>query len=201
MTGTLERPSQDAPETRKAAPPKVERRKPASARAAVRSLHAAEQALLLAAHQAAVAQKRGAIAAAFASLLSAAEARIIAHVQGRMAGIAPSLSAAERMAEIERLKAEQDAALSRVRLDVAAEKRAALRSAASGLSLTYRRERAALAGRHVADRSRARGRARSQEYGSRNYRTPWTAVRELGARLVARRTGPRGRKSGPVGVA
>ena len=60
----------------------------------MRAISTAERQLLDAAHRAAVASKLAAIAAHFGGLLSSAEQQIIAHVQGKIALIDPSLSQA-----------------------------------------------------------------------------------------------------------
>ena len=201
MTGHLERPSQEAPENRKAKISEARRRKPASPRDAVRSLHAAERALLLARHRAAVADKRASIAAAFVSLLSAAEQRIIAHVQGRIASVDPDLPISARMAEIERLRAEQEAALLRLRQDIAGGRRAALRSAMTALSSAFCRERAGLSGRHCSERlASARTGSSSVAYGSYGRRVTWTAVRALAATLAPRNTDGGRRRSIRKGI-
>jgi hypothetical protein len=156
---------------------------------AVRSLHGAERALLLAAHQVAVAAKRTSIAAAFASLLSAAEQRIVAHVAGRIAAIDPKLSLAARMAEIARLKAEQEAALVRLRQDIAAERRVASRAAIGALTAGYRRARIALAHRQQAERAGLRRVRPAQDFILDSASRPgWTAVRRLAVRMLPRRT-------------
>lgn len=167
----------------------------------MRSLHAAERALLLARHRAVVAGKRSSIAAAFTSLLSAAEQRIIAHVQGRIASVDPGLPLSARMAEIERLRAEQEAALARLRQDIAGERRSALRSGVAALSSAFRRERAALSGRHCAERwvSRRAG-SSSATFASSGRNTTWTAVRVLAAKLAARKSDRHCRRSVARGI-
>lgn len=189
MTGHLERPSQDTLETRKADNRRWTWRRRATPHGAVRSLHGAERALLLAAHQAAVAAKRASIAAAFASLLSAAEQRIIGHVQGRIASVDPALSLADRIAQIARLQAEQEAALVRLRLDIAAERRNALRTGITALSTAYRRARIALASRQQTERTALRRLRPSQSMVLELASRPgWTAVRRLALRVLPRRT-------------
>lgn len=161
----------------------------------MRSLHAAERALLLARHRAAVADRRASIAAAFTSLLAAAEQRIIAHVEGRIASVDPGLPLSARIAEIERLRAEQETALLRLRQDIAGERRAALRSGIAALSSAFRRERSALSGRHCSERlASARTGSPSVACGSYGRRVTWTAVRALAATLAFRNTDGRHRR-------
>lgn len=160
-------------------------RKAVTPPAALRSLHGAERALLLSAHQSAVAQQRSAVAAAFASQLSAAEQRITAHVAGLIAAIDPKLSLSARMAEIGRLNDEQVAALLRLRQDIAAERRNALRATLGVLSSAYRRARNALAGRQQMERA---GLRRIQQprglSGPIVTRPGWTAVRRLAVSVM-----------------
>ena len=114
---------------------------------------AAERQLLDAAHRTEVASKIAAITGYFASLLASAEARIVAHVQGRIALIDPSLPPVQRFAAIERLHAEQAAALARLQLDIGQERRQSRRSGIGTLVAGHRTRRRALSHRHIAARA------------------------------------------------
>ena len=149
-------------------------------------MHAAERLLLDAAHRAEVAGKTAAIMGYFASLLSAAEARIIAHVQGRVALLSPSLSLAERVVAIERLQAEQAAALSRLRQDIGQERRQARSSGVASLVAGHRTRRRALSHRRAAERVASAvmiGIGSTQRLAKGRKRT---SVRHLATRIVNR---------------
>ena len=118
----------------------------------MRGVFAAERQLLDAAHRAEVGAKVASITGHFASLLAAAEARIIAHVHGRIAQIDPTLSPAQRVAAIEQLQAEQAAALARLRDDIRLERRQARRNAMAALRFGHRTRKRALSHRQSAHR-------------------------------------------------
>jgi hypothetical protein len=186
VTGPLERPSQGAPENRKATNRKTAIATNRTPSTALRGLHAAERQLLDAAHRAAVADKRAVVSAHFSSLLSSAEQRIIAHVLGRIAAIDPTLSIADRQAAIQRLQAEQEAALARLRQDIGQERRNTLRAALAALSVGHRSRKAALSRRQAAERVGLR-RASSPSvfiHGQRHLRRP--SVRRIAAKLSIR---------------
>jgi hypothetical protein len=152
----------------------------------MRGLHAAERQLLDAAHRAAVANKRAAISAHYSALLSSAEQRIIAHVLGRIAAIDPTLSIADRQAAIQRLRAEQEAALARLRHDVGQERRNTLRAALSALSVGHRARKAALSRRQAAERVGLRMASGTSGFiqGPRHIHRP--SVRRIAAKLLSR---------------
>ena len=118
----------------------------------MRGVFAAERQLLDAAHRAEVGAKVASITGHFASLLAAAEARIIAHVHGRIAQIDPTLSPAQRVAAIEQLQSEQAAALARLRDDIRLERRQARRNAMAALRFGHRTRKRALSHRQSAHR-------------------------------------------------
>ena len=118
----------------------------------MRGVFAAERQLLDAAHRADVNASVAAITAQFAALLASAEAGIVAHVQGRIAQIDPSLSPAQRRAAIEQLQAEQVTAIARLQNDIRQESRQARRSAMSALAASHRTRKRALSHRQSAQR-------------------------------------------------
>ena len=118
----------------------------------MRGVFAAERQLLDAAHRAEVNASVAAITAHFAALLASAETRIIAHVQGRIAQIDPSLSPAQRRAAIEQLQAEQFIAIARLQNDIRQERRQARRTAMSALTAGHRTRKRALSHRQSAQR-------------------------------------------------
>ena len=101
-----------------------------------------------------MASRLAAINAHFGSLLAAAEARLIAHVQGRIAQIDPGLSPAARMAAIERLNSEQVGALARLRQDIGQERKQALRAARAAPAKNRRTRKRAQVSLQMADRAR-----------------------------------------------
>ena len=118
----------------------------------MRGVFAAERQLLDAAHRAEVDVKVAAITAQFAALLASAEAGIVAHVQGRIAQIDPSLSPAQRRAAIEQLQAEQVTAIARRQNDIRQESRQARRTAILALAAGHRTRKRALSHRQSAQR-------------------------------------------------
>ena len=130
--------------------------------------------------------KIAAITGYFASLLSAAEARIITHVHSRIALIDPALPPAERFAAIERLHAEQAAALARLQQDIGQERRQSRRSGVASLVAGHRARRRALSRRHATDRiawARMMG-VRPAGISTAKRRRP--SVRRLAMRLATR---------------
>ena len=118
---------------------------------------------------------------------------------GRIAAIDPKLSLSARMVEIARLRDEQEAALVRLRQDIAAERRVALRGAISGLSAGYRRARIALAQRQQTERAGLRQiRPDSSPRTATELRPSWTSVRAFAVRVLphteSRQTRPMMRK-------
>ena len=118
----------------------------------MRGVFAAERQLLDAAHRVDVNASVAAITAHFAALLASAEAGIIAHVQGRIAQIDPSLSPAQRRAAIEQLQAEQVTAIARLQTDIRQESRQARRMAVSAFAAGHRTRKRALSHRQSAQR-------------------------------------------------
>jgi hypothetical protein len=117
----------------------------------------AERGLLRTAHSAEASERKRAIGAQFAALLKAAEQRIIAHVQGKIAAIDPTLSFSARQAAIEQLIAEQTAALLQLRQDIKQQRRHARRAAGASLRGRFKRRWRALVARHAIEREEARG--------------------------------------------
>ncbi len=136
MTGPLEWLSQAPLENRKA-----DKLIFFSAPIAIRGIQMAERDLLRAAFSAEVAERKRAVSAQFAALLAAAEQQIIAHVQGKIALIDPTLSPAARQSAIEQLIAEQAAALLQLRQDIKQQRRQARRAATSSLRGRFKKRR------------------------------------------------------------
>lgn len=124
MTGPLERPSQGAPENRKA-----EHRSPhreqrgVSSSAALRLVHRAEMDLLIAAQRAARQSAFRAIDAALGAHNSSAAAAVVHRFAEQRAALA-GLDANARAAALRRISAEEATELARLAITHAAEKRA-----------------------------------------------------------------------------
>jgi len=127
-----------------------------SAPKAIRGIQMAERDLLRAAHSAEANERKRAISAQYAALLKAAEQRIIAHVQGKIAAIDPTLSLSARQAAIEQLIAEQSAAILQLRQDIKQQRRQARRAATARLHGRFRKRRRDLVHRHGVEREETR---------------------------------------------
>jgi hypothetical protein len=127
-----------------------------SAPIAIRGIQMAERDLLRAAYRTDVVDRKRAISAQFAALLAAAEQQIIAHVQGKIALIDPTLSPAARRAAIEQLIAEQTAAITQLKQDIKQQRRQARRAAGAGLHRKFKKRRHGLTERHAAEREESR---------------------------------------------
>ncbi|MFM9829515.1 MAG: hypothetical protein ACKVOB_12350 [Sphingomonas sp.] len=142
MTGPLERPSQGAPENRKAAEQRSHQRDAGrAARRAVHSIHAAERELQRATH---MAERRQVIAAVDGSLQALHASRIaavIARFAGRRAAVADLADPAARAAALRQLAAEEASELARLALEHAAEKRQARKAALGTLNSAHRAAR------------------------------------------------------------
>ena len=123
-----------------------------SAPIAIRSIQMAERDLLREAFSADVATRKRAVAAQFSALLSAATQQIIAHVQGKIAAVDPSLSLAARSAAIEQLMAEQNAAIAQLRQDNKLQRRQANRTASMSLRGKFGIRKRTLVQRHAIER-------------------------------------------------
>lgn len=149
MTGPLEWLSQTPLENRKAdkliatAAPRV-----------IRRLQSAERSVLREAAASDLAQRRSFVSAHFATLRSAAEQHIIAHIQSKIALIDPSLSSDARRAALQRLIAEQEAALAHVRQDIKQASRHARRALGTALNRRAAARRTWLLVRHAAEYKR-----------------------------------------------
>jgi hypothetical protein len=152
----------------------------------MRAINAAERQLLDAAHRAAVASKLAAIAAHFTALLSSAEQQIIAHVQGKIGSIDPNLTPQQRHAALERLRAEQEAALAQLRQSIGLEQAQARRSARAGLVAGHRVRKQALGRRHVAARTALSRFGGVSVIRSTHHQRQWPPVRRVVAKLLAR---------------
>lgn len=183
VAGPLERPSQGAPENRKAEYRKTAMANSRTPSSALRGVHAAERQLLDAAYRADIANKRATITAHFSSLLSSAEQRIIAHVAGRIGAIDPKMPIAERQTMIERLQAEQEAALARLRQDIGQERRNTLRSVLAVLSAGHRARKSALSRRQAAERVGMRRVSGTSGFHPRAALVRRPSVRRIAAKL------------------
>lgn len=119
---------------------------------AIRRIQTAERDVLRAAFSAEVADRRRAISAQFAALLAAAEQQIIAHVQGKIALIDPTLSPAARRAAIEQLIAEQTAAITQLKQDIKQQRRQARRAVGASLRVRIKKTQRALIQHHAVER-------------------------------------------------
>lgn len=147
VTGALERPSQGAPENRKATNRSVietarsERDALRSLRQTLVSIHAAERQLQAAGQ---LAERRQAVQAVDAALHSQQASRIaavIARFAGRRAGVAELADPAARAAAMQQLGSEEANELARLALEHAAEKRQARRAVLASVSGTHRAAR------------------------------------------------------------
>ena len=127
-----------------------------SAPKAFRGIQMAERGLLRDAYSAEVAERRRAISAQFVALLKSAEQRIIAHVQGKIAAIDPTLSLAARHAAIEQLIAEQTAAILQLKQDIKQQRRHARRAASASLRGRFKKRRHVLVASHAVEREKVR---------------------------------------------
>lgn len=187
MTGDLERPSQETPENRKAAPRERTRRRSVSPRAAARSIRAAERALLDAAHRAEVASRLAALTAKFAALLSSAEQLLDALVQSKIGALDPALSLAARAAAIENLRGDHTAALVQLRAHLRQEERATKRAARLALGTAQRARKRGLRARHVVEVVILNTFFAGAMTGCATQRTAYPTVRQLAAKLRYRR--------------
>ena len=150
VTGPLERPSQGAPENRKASHRQdVEYRKPQrvvlrSARRAHSSILAAEMQLLVAAQRDERHRALAAIDAGLRSQHASQTAAVIARYAGRRAALAQIAEPTTRAAAAHRLAAEETAELASLALEHAAEKRRTKNSVLSSLIPSHRAARRAL---------------------------------------------------------
>jgi len=150
VAGALERPSQGAPENRKAKNRSVietagtERDALASVRQTLVSIHAAERQLQVASQ---LAERRQAVQAVDAALQSQNASRIaavIARFAGRRAGVAELADPAARAAAMRQLASEEANELARLALEHAAEKRQSRRVVMASMGGTHRAARRSL---------------------------------------------------------
>ncbi|MGO9547301.1 MAG: hypothetical protein ACLPPF_21225 [Rhodomicrobium sp.] len=146
----------------------------------------AERGVLRTAHSAEASERKRAIGAQFAALLKAAEQRIIAHVQGKIAAINPTLSFSARQAAIEQLIAEQTAALLQLRQDIKQQRRHARRAAGASLRGRFKRRRRSLAARHAVEREVTRAAFGARDVIWQRPARAFPAIRRMIPRLKLR---------------
>lgn len=178
MTGASERPSRSPLETRKASDGSDK-----GLRDAMRSVHAAERALLSARHQGEIDRALAGIAADAALATSARGQLITAYYADRMARIAAHLSPAERAAQIRQLQGEEVAAMAALHLETARESTAARQSVLSPIRAQHRLARAGLARRQRAERMTValadRRRTAAMRKHRHHDRNQWRVTRQL----------------------
>jgi hypothetical protein len=142
VTGSLERPSQGAPENRKASETRQSDRDPIKgARHALRGLHAAERQVMLARHAAERRQALDAAGAAAASERSTAVQAISAKYADKLVRVFDSGDARSAHAARERLKLEEAIELAGFQLAHGRRAGEARRTVLAGLRITQRSER------------------------------------------------------------
>ena len=145
VTGPLDRPSQQPPETRKAADHIRPRRDAIRfARKTVASIHAAELEILSAAQEAARRQAVKAADAALSNRHASSIALVVAKFASRRAALAAIAEPNARAAAAQQLATEETAELARLALQHAAEKRALRQAITAPLVVRHRAERRAL---------------------------------------------------------
>lgn len=145
VTGPLERPSQRAPENRKAAEQARPARDPIrAARRAVGSIHTAEQQLLSAAQREERDRAVRAIDAGLAGRHAGNVAAVVARFADRRAALAMMTDPNVRAAAAQRLAAEEAHELARLALEHAAEKRRLRNSVLASMGVLHRSARRAL---------------------------------------------------------
>ena len=141
MTGPLERPSQGAPENRKA---EIRERSQSdvlrAARRAFASISVAEMQVLVAAQRDERSRALAAIDAGLRSQHASQTAAVVARFADRRAALDQITDAGARAAAAHRLAAEETAELARLALEHAAEKRRLKTSIVSSLAVTHRAE-------------------------------------------------------------
>ena len=156
VTGPLERPSQGAPENRKAE--EARHRQPIKTRArnALAGLLRSDMSLLVAAQYAERQQAIASLEAALAALLASSVAAVVAQFGARKSELAPTLDPVTRAAEMRRLMSDEVAELARLITDhasrlqrerrrVQSEILPAQRAARRALNQSHRRQKIAFA--------------------------------------------------------
>lgn len=162
VTGSLDRPSQEASENRKASI--RERTRPTSlnsARLAIASLLEVEMKLLVAAQRAARSQIFASIDAACADLHTARTTAVLSRFAARRAAVAQSGNPAQQKAALDRIAIEETTELAALALELAAQKRRRRNETIAPLLPIQRDARLALRRAHRRQRAVAAIRLRS----------------------------------------
>lgn len=125
----------------------------ATARSALKSLHAAERGLLRARHKSEVDRALKAASALTGTAIGAQAQGITAHYAAKIAALSSVLTNAQRAAAIGQLKLEEAAELGRMYIAAAAEGKAQRRAAMVPIRLRHKGERGELSRRQRAERS------------------------------------------------
>jgi hypothetical protein len=150
VTGPLDRPSQQPPETRKAEKPKgIARRK---VRIAMQAVHVAERHLLQSAQRYEIADATAIVAARGQQLRDAGMAAITGRIVHQVAALSPTLSKSARAAAIAKLRDEEVAEIAVFQVQLAADTRNESRTVVGALRLRHKQNRTALLQRHRRER-------------------------------------------------
>lgn len=181
--GASERPSRSSLETRKAEPGSH-----TTARDALRSLHAAERKLLHASQRADLERALAACATRLA-LASAAKAQAItADSAARIAALDATLTLEQREAAVQRIKAEETAALAGLYLAAARDAEHERRVVADTIEVEHRRATAILSHRQRIERIVMAVKSRPSRLSRRIAGRVWSATRSLLRRFAVPRS-------------